>query len=97
MPSKFSLLARSRLPALVVAVLISAVTPFRSSYSIGAFSSRSTKTLSASRAGQFELSDYVKLNFLQTSDDNTRIKTVLPTFISPTTALEEYSGDECQP
>lgn len=101
MPLTFSVLARSRLPALVVAMLISAVRPFRSSFSNSAFSSRtlrqSTQALSASRAGQFELSDYVKSNFLQTSDDNistTRIKTVNPTFISPSTALEEYSGDE---
>ena len=100
-PLTFSVLARSRLPALVVAMLISGVRPFRSSFPNSAFSSRtlrqSTQALSASRAGQFELSDYVKSNFLQTSDDNistTRIKTVNPTFISLSTALEEYSGDE---
>jgi hypothetical protein len=58
---------------------------------------RRTQTLPASRAGQFELSHYVMTNFLQTSDENTtRIKTVNPTFISLATALEEYSGDDCE-
>jgi hypothetical protein len=100
MTPKFSLLARSRLSALVVAMLISAVRPFRSSFPSSAISSRivlrRTQSLSVSRAGQFELSEYVKTNFLHTSvvdTTTTRIKTVNPTFISLARALEEYSGD----
>lgn len=104
MPSKFSLLARSRLPALVVAMLIGAVRPYRSLFFNSASGSgitssvliRSAQTLSASKAGQFELSDYVRSTFLRNVKEKTTktpFKTVEPSFISLSTALEEYSGD----
>jgi hypothetical protein len=81
--------------AAATSLLICSVSSLRVGQNSQSTSRINFKLSAAPREGQFELSDYVNSNFLPQLEDGVSSKSfraINPTFITLSSALQEYSG-----
>lgn len=83
--------------AVATSLLICNVSSLRVGQHSQSASRNNLKLSAAPREGQFELGDYVNSNFLPQVEDGVSSKAyrpINPTFISRSSALQEYSGTD---